>query len=902
MSFYLKYTVALFLVLFGFKNAFTQQKDNFYLNTPSPEKIYLQLDKDLYITSSTIWFKAIVTKAFNNTPTDLSSVLYVELIDSNETILEKKLIKINKGIGEGYFDLPQKLTVGSYLIRAYTQWNKNFGNDFFFEKYIKVISTSGNSNLENAIDQITLVREASENNLLKANLNPTIIDELHKNKVTVNITIDNLKDSISTRKEKNDIYEIEYSIPKESQLATIEMVTSNNKKYSKTIVLDEESIDLQFFPESGELVHGIGSKIGFKALDAYGLGKYLEGDIIDENNNVITTFKSNALGMGSFTLNNVDSTQTYYARVISDSTKVENRYPLPKIAPLGNVLSVLEKDRSITVNTTSNYLKNDSIYLNVSFGGATIHEVMGKLKNGNLTFLFSGETLPEGILAFTMLNTSKQVVAERLFFNQKLGTDLNIDIATNKPSYAKRELTNLSINTTTKSGEPIKANTSVLVINKEQLGTLQQKRDNILSYFLLSSELKGHIENPGYYFNGTQDKRNDLDALMITQGWRKYIYQKPTNMRKFYPEVSLNVSGHVTAALSQNRRRKAEITMMTFGKSKDIYAQTTDSLGNFQFNLFDEYGKDMGIVLQSAKKSGKKVNYNFFIDREKSPIISFNHKNTVVPLDSVADSFIKKEAERQFVYGDFSFDGDNIALDEVIIEAYKMTPNRKKVMDRFGEPDVVINGDKIAEEEQKWSYGLYSVLMFSFSDKLRIIRDSNGKLYPMAFNREPTLVVIDGIPLRPYEFELAQSIPPDEVSSVELIEYAKNFASLYCDVFPYGCIEPPRWGNVLAIYTHGQKGIYNANSPMGILKTSIPVFSQTKEFYAPKYDASFTDDLQKPDLRALVHWQPILETNDDGTANISFYNADVTGEIMVVVEAITEDGEIGYQEFIYKVE
>src|SRR5690606_28826398 len=233
----------------------------FFSNVSTSEKIYLQLDKDIYTTGATVWFKTVVTKSLYNTPTNFSDVLYVELVNPEETILEKKLIKLEKGIGEGYFDLPQKMAVGTYLLRAYTQWNKNFGSDFFFEKYIKVITTSSKNNLENAIDQITLVREASENNLLKANLNPTIIDELHKNKVTVNITVDNKKDSISTRKEKNDIYEIEYSIPKESQLATIEMVTSNNKKYSKTIVLNEEFIDLQFFPESGELVHGIGSKI-----------------------------------------------------------------------------------------------------------------------------------------------------------------------------------------------------------------------------------------------------------------------------------------------------------------------------------------------------------------------------------------------------------------------------------------------------------------------------------------------------------------------------------------------------------------------------------------------------------------------------------------------------------------
>ena len=60
----------------------------------------------------------------------------------------------------------------------------------------------------------------------------------------------------------------------------------------------------------------------------------------------------------------------------------------------------------------------------------------------------------------------------------------------------------------------VDASLSLLVINKDQLGKIQSTRQNILSYFLLSSELRGEIENPGYYFNGNQDKLDDLDALM----------------------------------------------------------------------------------------------------------------------------------------------------------------------------------------------------------------------------------------------------------------------------------------------------------------------------------------------------------------------------------------------------
>src|SRR5690606_8223241 len=126
-------------------------------NTSLVEKIYLQLDKDIYTTDSTIWFKSIVTKSLDNTPTDLSGILYVELINAAKSLIEKILIKLNQGIGDGHFDLPEILQAGTYLIRAYTEWNRNFDSDFFFEKYLKVFSPLNKNNKEGAISNVTLV-------------------------------------------------------------------------------------------------------------------------------------------------------------------------------------------------------------------------------------------------------------------------------------------------------------------------------------------------------------------------------------------------------------------------------------------------------------------------------------------------------------------------------------------------------------------------------------------------------------------------------------------------------------------------------------------------------------------------------------------------------------------------
>jgi len=244
----------------------------------------------------------------------------------------------------------------------------------------------------------------------------------------------------------------------------------------------------------------------------------------------------------------------------------------------------------------------------------------------------------------------------------------------------------------------------------------------------------------------------------------------------------------------------------------------------------------------------------------------------------------------------------NILLEGVEVIGYRLTPDRKKVMERYGEPDEVIEGKAIHEKEEKWAYGLYSVLLFKFRDKVKIARGWDGILYPRVHNSEMTLVVIDGIPAKRWDYPLIPNIPPSEVSSFEIIEYAKKFPELYCDVEPQDCLNAPQSGNVIAIYTYAQKGIYGASKSVGMVKASVPVFSAPREFYAPKYENPLPNDRNKPDLRALIHWEPILKTDSLGKTSASFYNADNVGKMMVVVEAISENGEIGYQEIEYEIE
>jgi hypothetical protein len=864
-----------------------------------PEKIYLQMDGKVYTTDKTIWFKAIVTNASDHNLTKFSGVLYVELIAPDEKLLEKKIIKLENGVGNGFFDLNNNYSEGTYLIRAYTEWDRNFGTDFFFNEYIQVFAPTTKTKPE-PISKVTLVEKKDKKRQLIAYFDPTLIDSLHKKELTLIITRDKIVDTLSVEKNGANKYMIDYEIPDSCQFVTLKILTKNLFSFTKTIVLDEDHLDLQFFPESGELVHGICSRVGFKALEYNGKGKSVSGEIINGKGAVLTRFKSNMLGMGSFIFNNPNKDSIYFARLKSQAdSNLSSIYPFPKVSPQGNVLTIIRSEKVIHITASSSYLKNDSIYIKVSCRGLVNYEIKGKLKDGVIAFPLPVNKLPDGIIAFTVMDNSGHPLAERLAFNERPESRLNIEISTDEDTYQQRELTKLNIKTTDQLSEPAVASISLLVMNKEQMGQIQNMRQNILSYFLLSSDLKGQIENPGFYFSNNTSY-DDLDALMLTQGWRRYIYNKTVDTITFKPESRLNLSGSVGGILLQKRKRAADITMMTFGRRKTVQTLTTDSLGKFYFNLNDEYGQNVNILIQSANHAGMKKDYTINLDKKVSPEISFVHNSSVGKVDSVVKRLVENNIERKKVDETYKLSG-GILLGEVKVEAYRMTPARKKVMQEYGKPKEVISGEAIQQKEEKWSFGLYSVIQSKFP-QIRIFRTLEGEMIAEVRKSAPTLVLVDGRTVDIDNFGMVGYLPASEVSSFEILEDVSNRSKIWDEFWePYKVPPPPLTLDVISIYTYGSQGFFGVKRTKGIFKGTVPVFSTPREFYTPKYANLQPSDWYKPDLRALIDWEPKLTVDSLGKASTTFYNADVVGNMQIVVEAISEDGKIGYQELNYNV-
>lgn len=858
-------------------------------NASLAEKIYLQTDRQVYFTNDTIWFKCIVASAFNHKPTTLSGVLYVELIAPTERIAQKKLVKLSEGIGSGFFGIGADAPGGTYQIRAYTQWNLNFGDDFIFTRYLNVFAHSKQKGTA-PISGVTLVKKQGGQQQLKACFDPLAIDSLHKGRLTVYFSANGRSDSLLIDKGDNGHYWLENRLDDSCRFVTLKMQTDNMVNYTKTVLIDKDYTDLQFFPESGELVHGLPSKVGFKAVDVNGKGIYVQGDIVDGNDSIITAFESNTLGMGSFVLPVADKAKTYYARMVSKQDA--NQFllvPLPKASPRGNTLSVEKRGDRLLLVAASNNLDSININLVVSCRGMSYFSRKVTLKDGVWGGAIPASMLPEGIIACTMLDNAMQPVAERIFFNQRPEERVQVQLTTDKGEYAKREKTNLDIKTTGPDREPLNANLSVLVINKEQLGGLQSKRQNILSYFLLGSELKGEIENPGYYFDGDANNDKDLDALMLTQGWRKYLYSKPYSELPYKPEKGLTITGRVTAGLFE-KEKEAKLTMMSFGDGFQAISAMTDSTGKFSFNLDEEYGDKMGVVIQSAKESGKNMNYTVSLDQKRTPPVNFNQTTSIAQLDSTVFELVKKDEERKKVDDAFRATSGTIMIGQVDVDGYKRSPMSKRIIEMAGEPIMVIEGEKLLEQEEGWSYGLGNVLNFDYNYQAVIA------------GSDVVLVLVDGDYDR-INYDLVETLPTSEVSSIDVIKCADNFRAIYLEKVDSILLNLIFCGSIVNINTTRGKGILDAwNIPKGINKFKIPVFATPKEYYTPNYETFNQENNSKPDLRALLHWQAILSTDSLGNATTSFYNSDNVGDMTVVVEAISDDGKIGYKEMDYQVE
>lgn len=903
-----RYLIPIFLgmILNGHAQNILEKEAPVPANATEAEKIYLQLSGNTYSTIETIWFKAIVVNAFNNTPTTKSGILHVELIDPlDHSIVDSKLLKIENGIADSFFQLHSNYREGKYIIRAYTEWNKNFGTDFIFSTDINIYQFQVQENKPNPIRDVVFTKDLLEKTFtISSKIFPLELDSLHKGKSMLYLNWEGGTDSIEVKHKKNLGTSVKHKIPFDVQIINYQLKTQY-KNYTKSIVLDEEYGSLNFFPEGGYLVNGLNSIVGLKYLNYQGKGAKIGGTIVDEEDNIVANFESNALGMGKVFLKPKEG-KSYYG-VLQTKNGNTFKYKLPNAKNTGSILSIpyAKTYRNITFRTKTK--TSDSLFIKVCHRGKDFFLLKAKLKRGRFAYPFKNMELPLGVIKVTVYDKNYNPLNERHFFNERPGEKLNIKINTDKKRYAVRDSVSVSIETK-KNGVPVASSVSLMAIETDYFTKTNIKRSTISSYFLLESDIRGKIENPFYYFEN-EEHLSDLDDLMLTQGWTNYKYDVPKRPKYIQAEKHLEVSGTVGGVQNLKKRKRSKdntyaINMISLSDPLQAYSQEIDSTGFFRFALNESYGNGLKFVIQPADLRNKSQNFKVNIKRRKTPEIDYQIDKIISPVDSVIEKRVIKKIKENIRLDPFLLP-NTIALNEVVVSDYELTPKRGEMKELHGLPDVVIDNKELIKKKKNWTGHLYSWLLFNYPEELSIDRVGSGGGFHIArvHGAGFTYVLVDGIPVNIEDYSLIGDIPLEAVKSAEILRNTSS-ANRYCsEVFNSPCISLPDFPAILALYTYSGKGLFGAfPKKTNLLKDTAPQYSPKREFYAPEYANPFKIDWDVPDLRTLLHWQPNISANSEGGTNITFFNADVTGKMMIICEGIASDGSVGYSEITYEIE
>ena len=593
------------------------------LNSTLPgEKVYLHLDRPNYMQGDTIWFKAYSWFGFDQIADTVSKVLYVDLLNTEGKVALKKKLLIQNGTSVGEFSLDKNINPGKYTIRAYTRWmqNENTGEPF----YQSVIISAVNQNFQ--VDCSPLIIKQADGDSLRVRFRFYEIDPSgdlrndFNHKVSYSVRIGdrrletgevlavNTKEQVFTCRlpgigENDSVAELRLSI-KDERL-TFE------KQFR--IPLKEE-IDLQFFPEGGKLVNGLQSKVAFKAIGTDGLSREVKGIIKTGEGEEVASFKSLHKGMDAFLF--TPETNKRYTAIVEYNHR-QYKFPIPGAEEEGCVLSINDKEKenapTVSVKYTPSKANAQKYVVGSSYGKIRFVSIIKTVKD-SCGVKIPVDLFPEGVARLTMLDGEFKPECERLIYidrNQRFKIEVKPDSA----SYGLRSKVSLSVKTITPNGEAVPTNLSLAVVDKEQI-IKDGGNGGINAYKLLESELKGNIEDAGFYFkNDSLINHEALDLLLLTQGYRRFVIGSSKSKEiKYYPERGFKVTGKVALRGNANKNfNYSNLGLTILCPSENAYFDQThpDSLGRFSFDVPVQYGKPLSI-LKAFTWTGK-------VSRDKIP-------------------------------------------------------------------------------------------------------------------------------------------------------------------------------------------------------------------------------------------------------------------------------------------
>ncbi len=647
--------------------------------------------------------------------------------------------------------------------------------------------------------------------------------------------------------------------------------------------------DVQFLPEGGTLVAGNYSTVAFKAVAPNGLGLAIKGTLKDNEGNEVTTFASAHLGMGAFSF--VPQAGKTYTANITYANGLTQAIDLPKALNSGYTINVNNANPdtiSLRIAAGSESVQ-DKLNLVAQSGGIVYYAAESGPFSKFFTLVIPKSKFPTGVVQFTLFSQNGEPLNERLAFINN-NNQLKLDVKAQE-TYNTRQKVNIEINARDKDKKPVTGSFSVAVTDETAVPVDEQNENTILTNLLLTSDLKGIIGQPNYYFtNVTEKTQADLDLLMLTQGYRQFEWKEILDDRQtaltWQPEKTMQISGRVVKW--SRPAAGAKVSLITNKGGFFMIDTLADKNGRFAFKDV-VFADSTRFVIQSKVRKGQSA-ITLELDTllvPGPPVIANtfanNSDNTAMAGMSAYLANQRQFYDEQQKYG---INKHEILLKEVKIKSKKDFVKRSENMNGPGNADQVVTGDDLKElVGATLSFRLKSKLHGLVGFDKRGVPYSARPIDPMA---GPMLIVVDGGYL---DYDQFDNLNPDRIQSIEVL-VSPNYATIYGTKGGSG---------ILVITTkRGPDYTYDRFTP-GVVTIHPKGFYKAREFYSPQYDNPKTNP-KIGDYRSTIYWKPDVITDNNGKASFSFFNSDNKGVYRVVIEGIDADGNLGRQVLRYKVE
>ena len=655
-------------------------------------------------------------------------------------------------------------------------------------------------------------------------------------------------------------------------------IVNTTQNLDTTIVHNHFKYFAQFFAEGGNLVNGLKSVLAFKINDNYGNGVDAQGVIVDQSNDTILHFQPAHFGMGKFEFT-PENGKNYHAVIsFADSSSLVKN--LPEAYPSGYVMHLEESGNNVKISVASSGQSSSEIYLVAQTNNNVDASQASKTENGNAVFLINKNDLKDGVARITLFNENRQPLCERLYFKRP-DKKLLIDAKADKSNYNKRNPVNISLSTSDESSKMLPGNLSVSVYRLDSLNQPQQ--ENIFSYLWLTSDLKGYIQKPDFYFEKDNAETNDaLNNLLLTQGWRKFDWDQLSSKSSFtyMPENQGHlITGKVTNEVTGQPTPNVLVYLSVPGRRVQLYGCKSDAQGLVHFNMDNFYGVGQ-IVLQTNTTEDSIYRLQVFTPFSDEHVAGELPRLTVSEesADELAGANLHMEIENAYHEKDLQ------KLQPLMIDTlpFYQKPYKTYLLDnytRFTTMEEVmreyVSEVNVVKRNKHYHFNTFNNAGFA----LQNLQPSERTMM------EDPLMLLDGVPV--FDVDKIIAYDPLKVQKLEVV------AARY--------IWGPIRANGIVSYTtyKGDLPGFSLNPHDVIL--DYDGLQKQRIFYSPDYSTDKVAQSRLPDFRNVLYWSPDVSTNATGEGKISFFTGDIPGKYLVEFQGISANGDAGSSSFIFDV-